>query len=182
MTSSWSKLCRLMLTSPVLQRHSSYYIAISIPLKLDSTWLSFLSRPHQHGFSGKARFPDGVQVNLLTPGISGSNFTSVSFKPISWIDILSTSRKIGLRWMPQNPIDDKSTLVQVMAWCRQATLRGPKFTQIYVTIIRPQWVNRRRVRAHEIAILKNVIWSMIPHWITLVTKKDTVTKWLNFCK
>ena len=29
--------------------------------------------------------------------------------------------EIALRWMPLNLIDDKSTLVQVMAWCRQAT-------------------------------------------------------------
>ena len=29
--------------------------------------------------------------------------------------------KIVVRWVPWNYIDDKSTLVQVMAWCRQAT-------------------------------------------------------------
>ena len=28
-----------------------------------------------------------------------------------------------LRWMPQNLTDGKSTLIQVMAWCRQATSR-----------------------------------------------------------
>ena len=37
-----------------------------------------------------------------------------------WIYILSTSCGIGLRWVPQNIFNDKSTLVQVMAWCRQA--------------------------------------------------------------
>ena len=31
------------------------------------------------------------------------------------------SYEIALRWMPQALTDDKSTLVQVMAWCRQAT-------------------------------------------------------------
>ena len=31
------------------------------------------------------------------------------------------SCKIGLRWMPLDLTNDKSTLVQVMAWCRQAT-------------------------------------------------------------
>ena len=29
--------------------------------------------------------------------------------------------EIALRWMTQNISDDKSTLVQVMAWCRQTT-------------------------------------------------------------
>ena len=36
------------------------------------------------------------------------------------IYILSDSCEIGLRWVPQNPIDDYSTLVQAMAWCREA--------------------------------------------------------------
>ena len=30
------------------------------------------------------------------------------------------SYEIALRWMPLDLADDKSTLVQVMAWCRQA--------------------------------------------------------------
>ena len=33
-----------------------------------------------------------------------------------------TSCEIVIRWMPQNTFDDKSTLVQVMAWCCQATI------------------------------------------------------------
>ena len=41
------------------------------------------------------------------------------FKLILWIDILSVSYKIVISTMPQNTID-KSTLVQVMAWCHQA--------------------------------------------------------------
>ena len=41
--------------------------------------------------------------------------------------------------------DDKSTLVQVMAWCRQATshylsLHWPRSVSLY-GIIRPQWVH-----------------------------------------
>ena len=51
----------------------------------------------------------------------GSNFTSAIFKLILRNDTLSTPCKIVLIWVPQNPIDEKSTLVQVMAWCCQAT-------------------------------------------------------------
>ena len=40
---------------------------------------------------------------------------------ILMIHILSNSCEIGLSFVTKNPIDDKSTLVQVMAWCRQAT-------------------------------------------------------------
>ena len=43
--------------------------------------------------------------------------------------------------MPMDLTDGRSTLVQVMAWCRQATshLLKPILTQIY-GVIRPQWV------------------------------------------
>ena len=34
---------------------------------------------------------------------------------------MSMSCEIELRWMPQNIFDDKSTLFQLVVWCRQAT-------------------------------------------------------------
>ena len=37
------------------------------------------------------------------------------------ICIFTSSNVNPLRWMPWDLTDDKSTLVQVMAWCRQAT-------------------------------------------------------------
>ena len=46
-------------------------------------------------------------------------FDNVIFKPIWWVNILSTC-EIALRWMTLNTFDDKSRLVQVMACCRQA--------------------------------------------------------------
>ena len=35
------------------------------------------------------------------------------------IDGLGVPYEITLRWMSQNLTDDKSTLAEVMAWCRQ---------------------------------------------------------------
>ena len=55
------------------------------------------------------------------------------------------SYEITLRWMPLDLTDDKSTLVQVMAWCRQATSHYP--SQCWPRfmspngVTRPQWVN-----------------------------------------
>ena len=49
--------------------------------------------------------------NSLDPERCGSNFTSVFFKLILPIDFLYISNEIGLRWVPQNSIDNKSTLV-----------------------------------------------------------------------
>ena len=48
-----------------------------------------------------------------------------------------TSCEIAFRRMPQNTFHDKLTLVQLMAWCRQASgikpLSVPVLTQIYST-------------------------------------------------
>ena len=41
-------------------------------------------------------------------------FKRVFFEPVLEIDILITSREIGLRWVPQIPINDMSILVPVM--------------------------------------------------------------------
>ena len=61
-------------------------------------------------------------MNLLAPEWCKSNFTSVFFKLIKQIDILSTAYKIGFSWVTANSIDDKLTLVQVMACCHQANV------------------------------------------------------------
>ena len=84
-------------------------------------------------------------INSLAPGRFENNFQNVFFKLISWIDTLSNSCKTVLRRMPQNLSDDKSTLVQVMAWCRQATSHYlnqccPRPLSPY-GVTRPQWVN-----------------------------------------
>ena len=55
------------------------------------------------------------------------------------------SSDIALRWTSLNLSDDKSTLVQVMAWCRQATSHyldqcWPRSPTPY-GVTRPQWVN-----------------------------------------
>ena len=54
------------------------------------------------------------------------------------------SYKIALRWMSLDLADEKSTLVQVMAWCRQATSHYPSQcwprSMLLNGITRPQWV------------------------------------------
>ena len=57
----------------------------------------------------------------------------------------SISYEIALRWMPLDLTDNKSTSVQVMAWCRQAT--SHYLSQCWPRSISPngitgpQWVN-----------------------------------------
>ena len=61
-----------------------------------------------------------IDVNSLAPGRCGSKFKSVIFETIQ-NSSLDTCCEIALKWMLQNLTNEKSTLVQVMAWCRQAT-------------------------------------------------------------
>ena len=62
------------------------------------------------------------------------------------IDGWGISCKIVLRWISVDLTDDKLTLVQVMAWCRQATSHylspcWSRFLSPY-DVTRPQWVNQ----------------------------------------
>ena len=74
-----------------------------------------------------------------------NDFEIVIIKLILRINILSISCVIALRRMPQDPFSDKSTSVQVMAWCRQAT--SHYLNQCWLRsmiphgVTRPQWVN-----------------------------------------
>ena len=61
------------------------------------------------------------------------------------IDIFTSSNDYALRWMPWDLAGDKSTSVQVMAWCRQAASHylsqcWPSCMSPY-GVARPQWVN-----------------------------------------
>ena len=59
------------------------------------------------------------QINSLAPGRFQINFRHVIFKLTLVNGGWGIYYEISLRWMP-DLTDDKSTLVQVMAWCRQA--------------------------------------------------------------
>ena len=61
------------------------------------------------------------RVNSLVPGRSEWDSQNVIFKIVLLVGIFRSSHDNALWWMPQYLTDDKSTLVQVMAWCRQAT-------------------------------------------------------------
>ena len=70
---------------------------------------------------------------------------SLIFKVISMNGGWGISYEVALRRMPLDLTDEKSTLVQVMAWCRQAT--SHYLSQCWPRsmspngVTRPQWVN-----------------------------------------
>ena len=89
-----------------------------------------------------------IFFNSLAPGKFEWNFRCVIFKQIQVIDgwgISCHACEISLIWMSLDFIDGQSTLVQVMAWCRQAT--SHYLSQCWpsslspIDITRPQWVN-----------------------------------------
>ena len=57
-------------------------------------------------------------INSLAPGRYENNFKRAILNPLHEF---SNSYEIALGRMPFKPTGGKSTLVQVMAWCRQAT-------------------------------------------------------------
>ena len=95
----------------------------------------------------------GVEFNSLTPGRFGWKFRKVILKLTLIIDDCSISCKIAFRGMSLDLTDDKSTLAQVMAWCRQATSHYlsqccPRSLSPY-GITRPHWVNTLRLRRNR---------------------------------
>ena len=97
-------------------------------------------------------------VNSLAPGRFLWNFRWVIFMLISVIDDWFFSCEIAIRFMYLDLTDDKSTLVQVMAWCHQATSHylsqcWPRFMVPY-GVIRPQWVKMKTVACWDF-FLKN---------------------------
>ena len=88
----------------------------------------------------------GQWVNSLAPGKFEWNFIYVILKWILVNDGWGISCEIALIWMSLDFTDDQSTLVQVMAWCCQATSHylsqcwprfmsplGPKCDQLWVS-------------------------------------------------
>ena len=82
--------------------------------------------------------------NPLAPGRSECDSKNGIFNLVLLIGIFRSSHDNALRWMPQDFTDDKSTLVQVMAWCRQAT--SHYLSQCWLSLLSPygvamsQWV------------------------------------------
>ena len=86
-----------------------------------------------------------VHFNSLAPGIYGSDCKTVISEHMLWTNFMSTTCIITFRWMPKNVFDNKSTWVQVKAWCHQAksfylSQCWPRFVLSHGTI-RLRWVN-----------------------------------------
>ena len=84
------------------------------------------------------------KFNSLAPGKIEWNFRHIIFKQILVIDDWGISCECALIWMSLDFADDQLTLVQVMAWCRQATSHylsqcWPRSLSPY-GVTMPQWL------------------------------------------
>ena len=89
--------------------------------------------------------PLSNHFNSLAPGRSGFNFKSAIFNLVLLSGIFRSSYDNARRRMSWDLPEDKSTLVHVMAWCRQATSHylsqcWPRSVSPY-GFTRAQWVN-----------------------------------------
>ena len=84
--------------------------------------------------------PRGEWVNSLAPEKFESNFRYLILQIISVIDGWGISCELALRWMWVDLTDDKSTLVQVMAWCRQAI--SHYLSQCWPSFLSPYGITR----------------------------------------
>ena len=86
-----------------------------------------------------------IVFNSLAPGRSECDSKNGIFNLVLLIGMFRSSHDNALWWMPHDLTDDKSTLVQVMAWCRQTT--SHYLSQCWLSplspygVARPQWVN-----------------------------------------
>ena len=112
-------------------------------------WSYMKLKSHENAFSITKGISETNKVktlclNSFSSGRCGCNNKLMIFKLMSRIDIWSISCEIALRWMPQDLINKKSTLVQVMAWCRQAAIHYPDQwwprSMMLDGVTRPYWI------------------------------------------
>ena len=101
----------------------------------------------------------GLHFNSLAHGKFDWNFRYVIFQGILLIDGWDISCEMALKWMSVDFTDDQSALVQVMAWCRQATSHNlsqcwPSSTSPY-GVTRPQLVKQQKIPVPNILNLTN---------------------------
>ena len=131
----------MLMNFQILDFHCNYLCLFSVKNKMasNSNIYSCFIKDENHRFS----------INSLAPGRSYCNFENVIFNLALLIGIFKSSDDV-LKWMPQNVTDGKWTLVQVMAWCHQATSQylnqcWPRSPTPY-GVTRTQWIKTLWIR------------------------------------
>ena len=105
-------------------------------------WKYVILRGWMDGWMGGIDFWNDASLTHWPLG-DFNEILKIMFKLILVTDGCDISSEIAIRWASLDLSDDKSTLVQVMAWCRQAT--NHYLNQCWARslppygVIRPQW-------------------------------------------
>ena len=129
-------------------------------------------------------FVSKFTFNSMVPGRTGCNLKLIIFKLMSRVGILSISYEIALKRMPQDFTDDKSIMVQVMAWCHQATSHylsqcWPRSMLPY-GVIRPQWVKwKQTIKTWNISCKLTSQIIKVGYWYLSTIKggRNVLTHW-----
>ena len=83
-----------------------------------------------------------VSINSSPPGQNGRHFTDDIFKCIVMNEKICILIRISLKFVPKGPINIKSGLVEIMAWCQTGDkpLSEPVLTQVIDVCTRGRWV------------------------------------------
>ena len=137
-----SALVQVMASCWTGNRPLSEHVACLAPSHYLNQWWSCSRKPYGDIVT---LLPDGINIKSLDPGISEWDSKNGIYNLVLLIGIFISPHDNALWWMPQDLTDDKSTLVQGMAWCRQAT--SHYLSQCWSRpmspngVTRPQWVN-----------------------------------------
>ena len=96
-------------------------------------------------------------INSLAPRKYELNFRYVIFKRISVTDGWGIFCEIALIWMSLDFTDDQSTLVQVMAWCRQATIHYLSQWQCSMVSHRAYPIDEYPARSRHAAVIMHMV-------------------------
>ena len=97
-------------------------------------------------------------ATILVGSPPGCHFKTTNFNLVLLIGIFTSSNYNALRCMPWDLTEDKSTFVQVMAWCRQAT--SHYLSQCWPSSMSPYGVARPQWDQEPVCILNSVQCSM----------------------
>ena len=134
--------------------------------QLGDFWLTSALRQrsgHSTMFFLTCRTHTWVDFNSLSPWRSACNFENAIFNLVLLVGIFGFYHN-ALRWILSDLTDDKSTLVQVMAWCLQAT--SHYLSQCWPRSLSPHGVSRQQS-----------INSIFLHWHI-----EAGSKWLLFSR
>ena len=139
-------------------------ILTTVTSKVNEFFLKSMSSQYM---CGNIRMADELNkythLNSLAPGRFQFHFRLVIFKLILVNGSWGISYQIALRWMPLDLADDKSTLIQVMASCRQAS--SHYLSQCWPRSMPPNGVTRPQWVKHTHELPNKYIFTCLKTWI-----------------